>query len=184
MTRVAIYARFSTDKQSEKSAEDQARLCKSRADREGWDVIGVYPDLALSGTTRDRPGLNVLLAQLDRFDVVLAESIDRISRDQEDIAAIYKQLRFAGVQLITLSEGEVGEIHVGLNGTMAALFLRQLGEKTRRGQLGRVAIGRIPGGLSYGYALIPAIDAQGRPDRGQRAIDQEQANVVRRIFAE
>jgi site-specific DNA recombinase len=184
MTRAAIYARFSSDKQSEASAEDQARLCQQRAEREGWQVVGVYPDLALSGASRDRPGLNTMLEHIERFDVVLAESIDRISRDQEDIANIWKRLRFAGVRLVTLSEGEVSEIHVGVGGTMAALYLRQLGEKTRRGQLGRVEAGRIPGGLSYGYALVPAVDARGRPDRGQRRIDDAQANVVRRIFAE
>ena len=183
-TTCAIYARYSSDKQSERSAEDQARLCQERATREGWDVTGTYADLALSGATRDRPGLNALLDQAERFDIVLAESIDRLSRDQEDIAAIWKRLRYAGVRLVTLSEGEVGELHVGLGGTMAALYLRQLGEKTRRGQLGRVEAGRIPGGLSYGYATVPGFDAQGRPDRGARTIIEPEAEIVRRIFAE
>lgn len=183
-TTCAIYARYSSDKQSERSAEDQARLCQERATREGWDVTGSYADLALSGATRDRPGLNALLDAAERFDVVLAESIDRLSRDQEDIAAIWKRLRYAGVRLVTLSEGDVGEIHVGLGGTMAALYLRQLGEKTRRGQLGRVEAGRIPGGLSYGYAPVPGFDAQGRPDRGARTIVEPEAEVVRRVFAE
>jgi site-specific DNA recombinase len=44
---------------------------------------------------------------------VLAESIDRLSRDQEDIAAIHKRLRFAGVSIVTLADGAVGEIHIG-----------------------------------------------------------------------
>ena len=182
--RAAIYARYSSDKQNERSAEDQARLCQQRADAEGWTVTGIYPDLALSGATRDRPGLNALLRVLDRIDVVLAESIDRISRDQEDIANIWKRLRFAGVRLVTLSEGDVGELHVGLGGTIAALYLKQLGEKTRRGQLGRVEVGRIPGGLSYGYRQIIALDDRGRPDRGRREIIPEQAAIVRRIFDE
>ncbi|WP_406694169.1 recombinase family protein [Sphingomonas cannabina] len=184
MTRVVIYARYSTDKQSERSAEDQARLCLERAKREGWEVVEVYSDLALSGASRNRPGLNALLARVADVDIVLSESIDRVSRDQEDIAAIYKAIRHEGARWVTLSEGNIDELHVGLGGTMAALYLKQLGEKTRRGQIGRVAAGRIPGGLSYGYDLVPAVDRHGRPDRGQRRINEEQAAVVRRIFDE
>ena len=43
-------------------------------------------------------------AQAGKFDLVLTESLDRISRDQEDIAGVYKRLRFAGVKMHTLSE--------------------------------------------------------------------------------
>ena len=39
-----------------------------------------------------------------------------------EIAGLFKQLSFAGVKLVTLSEGEIGELHVGLKGTMNALF--------------------------------------------------------------
>ncbi len=55
--------------------------------------------------------------------MVLAEALDRLSRDQEDVAALFKQLRFAGVRLVTLAEGEISELHVGLKGTMNAPFL-------------------------------------------------------------
>ncbi len=51
----------------------------------------------------------------------------------------YKRLRFAGVRIVTLSEGEVSELHIGLKGTMGALFLKDLGDKTRRGQVGRAS---------------------------------------------
>ena len=46
-----------------------------------------------------------------RFDLILAESLDRISRDQEDIAGLYKRLTFAGVRMVTLSEGDVSQLH-------------------------------------------------------------------------
>lgn len=67
---------------------------------------------------------------------------------------------------------------------MGALFLKDLGEKTRRGQIGRVAKGRIPGGLSYGYRRVTKLGADSEPDRGLREIDEAQAAVVRRIFRE
>jgi DNA invertase Pin-like site-specific DNA recombinase len=184
MVRCAIYARFSTDKQNERSVDDQVHLCAERAEREGWTVDQVFPDFAISGATRDRPGLNALIGALDRFDVILTESIDRLSRDQEDIAHIFKLVRHAGARLVTLSDGEVSEIHVGLKGTMAALFLKDLGDKVRRGQIGNAKAGRIPGGRSYGYRPVVKLDARGRPEAGWSEIEEDEAEVIRRIFTE
>ncbi len=112
------------------------------------------------------------------------EALDRLSRDQEDIAAIYKRLQFAGVTLTTIAEGEISELHIGLKGTMNALFLKDLADKTRRGQRGRVEQGRIPGGKSYGYNLVHSLKDDGQVERGQRTINEEEANIVRRIFLE
>ncbi|MGI8725991.1 MAG: recombinase family protein [Methyloceanibacter sp.] len=107
--------------------------------------------------------MNALLidAKSGRFDAVIAEALDRISRDQEDIAAIYKLLHHADVKLFTLAEGEISELHVGLKGTMNALFLKDLAQKTRRGQRGRVEAGKIPGGNSYGYQIIRKLQDDG-----------------------
>lgn len=182
--RVAIYSRYSSDLQSETSASDQARLCRQRAEREGWTVVGNYADEAISGQQVRREGLDAMLASAADIDIVLAEDMDRLSRDQEDIAAIYKRLTFAGVKIVTLADGEINELHVGLKGTMSALFIKGLAAKTRRGQIGRVAVGRIPGGLSYGYNLVRKLKENGDPDRGLRTIDPQQAAIVRRIYAE
>ena len=70
-----------------------------------------------------------------KFDLVLAEALDRISRDQADIATLFKHLRFAGVQIVTLAEGEISELQVGLKGTMNALFLKDLAAKAEEGLL-------------------------------------------------
>ena len=80
------------------------------------------------------------------MDIVLAEAMDRLSRDQEDIAGLFKRMQFAGVRIVTLSEGDVSQLHVGLKGTMNALFLKDLADKTRRGQRGRVEKGKAGGG--------------------------------------
>ncbi len=184
MPRTAIYARYSSDRQNERSVDDQVRLCVQRAEREGWELGPVFADYAISGATRDRPQLNSMLAATGDFDILIAESLDRISRDQEDIANIFKRLRFAGVRIVTLADGDVSEIHIGLKGTMSALFLKDLGDKTRRGQIGNVHAGRIPGGKAYGYRPEPRIDGRGNVERGWFVIDDDQAAVVRRIFDE
>ena len=123
-------------------------------------------------------------AQRGKFDVVLAEALDRISRDQADVATLFKHLRFAGVQIITLSEGEISELHVGLKGTMNALFLKDLAAKTHRGIRGRVEKGKSGGGLCYGYAVVKHTDAEGEPIRGERTVNPVEAEIIRRVFRE
>lgn len=184
MTDAILYARYSTALQSKDSVEDQLRLLRQRADREGWRVIGEQADPAVSGTIRDRPGLQAAIDAIDSgaAAILLAESLDRISRDQEDLAGIFKRIRFAGARIVTLSEGEVGSMLIGLGGTMSALFLEQLADKVRRGHVGRVSAGRIPGGLSYGYRKVFAFAANGEPERGLREVDEAEAAIIRRIF--
>jgi hypothetical protein len=121
------------------------------------------------------------LALNRRFDVVLAESLDRFSRDQEDTAGLFKRLTFAGVNIVTIAEGDITHLHIGFKGTMNALFLKDLAEKTHRGLRGRVEDGKSAGGLCYGYRVVKALNA-GTVTTGEREINPEQAAVVERIF--
>ena len=185
MTRVALYARYSSDNQSAASIEDQFRICREHAARQGWTVAACYHDAAISGASMIlRPGIQTLLADARRgaFDTVLAEALDRVSRDQADVATLFKHLRFAGVRIVTLAEGEISELHVGLKGAMNALFLKDLAAKTHRGLRGRVENGKAGGGLCYGYDVVKRLDASGEPVRGERTINRPQAEVVRRVF--
>jgi site-specific DNA recombinase len=184
--KVALYARYSSDNQRDASIEDQLRICRTRAEREGWTVVDSYTDRAISGASLIRPGIQELIADglKRRFDIILTESLDRLSRDQEDIAGLYKRMRFAGVSIITLSEGEVSELHIGLKGTMGALYLKDLADKTRRGLRGRVEEGKSGGGLCYGYDVVRNVDASGETSRGERTINEPEANIIRRIFTE
>ncbi|RJL07393.1 recombinase family protein [Paracoccus aestuarii] len=187
MTRVALYARYSDDKQRDASIEDQFRICREHAQREGWQIVGTYKDAAISGASMIlRPGIQALVqdAQAGQFDMVLAEALDRISRDQADVATLFKHLQFAGVPIVTLAEGEITELHVGLKGTMNALFLKDLAAKTRRGLRGRVVEGKSGGGISFGYRVVKQLDARGDLIRGDRDVDEGQAIIVRRIFRE
>ena len=185
MTKVALYARYSSDNQSVASIEDQFRICHEHAAREKWKVAGTYHDAAISGASVIlRPGIQLLLqdAQRGKFEIVLAEALDRVSRDQADVAILFKHLRFAGVQIVTLREGEITELHVGLKGTMNALFLKDLAAKTHRGIRGRVEKGKSGGGLCYGYDVVKHTDAEGAPIRGERTINEAQAEIIRRVF--
>jgi site-specific DNA recombinase len=184
LPRVAIYARYSSDAQSEHSIEDQVRVCRARAEREGWEVGEVYADYAISGASAARPRFQQLVtdARSGRFGLVLAEALDRISRDQEHIAGFYKQMNFSRVGIVTVAEGEISELHIGLKGTMSALFLKDLAQKTHRGLEGRVRQGASGGGLCFGYRIRRGLKPDGTPITGELEIAEEDAAVVRRIF--
>ncbi len=86
----ALYARYSSDQQRAASIEDQFRICREHAEREGWSVAGCYRDAAISGDSMIlRPGIQALLEDARRglFEILVAEALDRVSRDQADVAA-------------------------------------------------------------------------------------------------
>ena len=83
--RAAIYARFSTDLQSDRSIDDQLALCRSWSEREGYTIVGTYSDRARSGASVfGRDGLFRLLedARAGQFNAIVVEALDRLSRDQ------------------------------------------------------------------------------------------------------
>jgi len=182
--KVALYARYSTDNQRDASIADQIRVCRAYAEKQGWRIVEEYSDHAISGASLLRAGVQALIADAlrGRFQIVLAEAMDRLSRDQEDIAGLFKRMVHANVKIITLSEGEVTHLHVGLKGTMNALFLKDLADKTRRGLRGRVELGKSGGGNSYGYDVVKQFQTNGEPIRGDRTVNAAEAEVVRRIF--
>src|SRR5216684_684712 len=181
--KVAIYARYSSDNQRDASIADQFRVCHEFAQRQGWQIAREYSDHAVSGATLLRSGFQAFMAAALRkeFDIVLAEALDRFSRDQEDTAGLFKRLTFAGVNIVTLAEGDITHLHIGLKGTMNALFLKELADKTRRGMRGRVELGKAGGGLCYGYRVVRQLQ-NGVMATGEREINPEEAAVIRRIF--
>ena len=181
--KVAIYARYSSENQREASIEDQFRICREFARKQGWHIAGEYSDHAISGATLMRPGFQTMMSEAlrGRVDVVLAEALDRFSRDQEDTAGLFKRLTFAGVNIVTLAEGDITFLHIGLKGTMNAMFLKELADKTRRGLRGRIELGKSGGGVSYGYRILRRFE-NGIVSTGEREVVQEEADIIRRIF--
>lgn len=174
--RVALYARYSSDLQSERSADDQLAALRQAVQLRGWQVVAEFADRGVSGAAvTTRPGIQDLMkgAAGGAFDVVLTEALDRLSRSQSDTARLFELLSFAGVRIETLSSGPVSELHVGLEGTMNRLFLVELGKKTRRGLVGRVQAGFSGGGRCYGYEIR---------EKGVLAVLEDEAAIVRRIF--
>lgn len=187
MLRAALYARFSTDLQSDASVEDQMRLCERFAANYPAEVVERFHDMATSGSAiGNRPGYQALLrfAKARQCDVVIAEHTDRLTRDGGSTWDIFKDLRALGIKIVTVNQGEIGIIHAGMSGTMSELMIEETSRKTRRGLEGVVLSGRSAGGMAYGYRSPLAYDVHGERIRGLREIDEAEAEVVRRIFRE
>lgn len=178
MSTAAIYARYSSDLQSERSIDDQVDLCRAYAARESLIIASVYEDRAQSGASmQGRLGLARLLRDAaDRlFTCLIVESLDRLSRDQGDLAGIYKRLTFLGVEIREVHGGKATPINTAVRGLVGAIFLADLADKTRRGLSGRVRDGKSAGGRAYGYRPVLG-------HSGDLEIVAEEADVVRRIF--
>ena len=118
----AVYARFSTDLQNEKSAEDQIVLCRTYAANNGFKVVAAYADKAKSGASMfNRDELLAMLAdaKAGKFDVIIVEAMDRLSRDMEDLAGIKKRMDFLGVRILTVHGGEATTLTMGLEAIVA-----------------------------------------------------------------
>lgn len=144
MKRAAIYARYSSDLQTDRSIEDQISLCSDFAAKQGLTIVAGFDDRARSGASiMGRDGvLSMMDAARDgKFDVLVVEALDRLSRDQEDLAGIYKRLTHIGVEIRAVHDGTADIVQIGIRGLVGALYLQDLAHKVRRGMAGVVRDG-------------------------------------------
>ena len=196
--RCAIYSRYSSDRQSPSSIEDQVRKCREYAQSKGWEILDghLYEDRAISGASAERAGLKSLMhaATQKEFDVALVDDSSRLSRKLSDALNLADQLRFAGVRLIFVSQGidsesEQGEVLLATHGIVDSLYIRELGKKTHRGLEGKVLHSLHAGGRVFGYKSVPIEDHERRDQYGRPlisgarlAVDPDEARTVEKIF--
>lgn len=110
--RTGIYARCSVAAQHGNSLELQVATCGKRALSETWEVVEIFTDEPTGGLARARPGLSAALDAVrdGRLDVLLAQSLDRVSRDVCDLAGIVTHLREHQCELVSASK-EFTEMH-------------------------------------------------------------------------
>ena len=180
--RTVAYVRYSSDNQREASLDDQLRNCSQYCSRIGWPAPAVFSDAAISGSHAERPGYRALITAIERgeFDVLLVDDMSRLSRDSAESGRILRRLAWHSVRLIGVSDGtdtsrDGHELDTGIRAVINEHYVRDLAKKTHRGLTGRALDGASAGGLPYGYVVTST---------GQRAIDPDQAAVVRRIYDE
>ncbi len=198
--RCAIYARYSSDRQSPCSIEDQNRKCAEFAKTKNWEVLPdfIFSDAAVSGTTSDRAGLKRLLNAAESkprpFDVILVDDSSRLSRRLSDSMAFSDRIKFAGVRLVFVSQGfdsdsEQSDILMAVHGITDSTYIKELSKKTFRGLEGKVLNRLHHGGRVFGYKSSPIFDESRRDQYGRPmitgarlAVDPKQAKIVKKIF--
>jgi DNA invertase Pin-like site-specific DNA recombinase len=190
--KVALYARYSTDKQDARSIDDQLRRCRELSDGRKWEVVGVFIDEATSGAHTMRAGLTDLLRLAKKRGAMQGVVVDDQSRLARDLGSsinlIFNELPSLGVKLIDCSTGRASDeagsrALFAVNAIVTDQFLEMVRHETHRGMEGRAIAGLSTGGRTYGYKTI-ATRNPADPERPlmEIVIDEAEAATVRRIF--
>lgn len=179
MKRAVIYARYSSDSQTEQSIEGQLRVVNKYCIDNDYIIIDTYIDKAMTGTNTNRPGFQKMIADSANrnFDYVIVYKLDRFARNRFDSAFNKKILKKNGVKVISATEGITdspeGIILESMLEGYAEYYSAELSQKVRRGQYETFQKGTFLGGtILYGYKVNNKIIE----------IDEDQAYVVRKIF--
>ena len=134
-----IYARYSSDRQTEQSIEGQLRECYAFAKANDIAVIDTYIDRAISGKTDNRPAFQKMIEDSAKrqFQAVIVYRLDRFTRNRYD-SAIYKaRLKKNGVKVLSAMENLNGSpesiIMESLLEGMAEYYSVELSQKITRG---------------------------------------------------
>jgi site-specific DNA recombinase len=185
VTRVAIYARYSSDRQSDTSIEAQVERCRRWLSQRELAAAHVFTDYAVSGASLDRPGWQAIekLVRERAIAMLVVTSMDRISRDSGDTAHVMKRLRFYDVVLHAIGDGidttsKGAKIQAAAKAMVSDIFLDDLADKTRTGMERAVRAGFAACAVPFGYTTRER-------ERGRAIeIDEQRAAIVRRLFSE
>lgn len=182
MRRAALYVRVSTLEQAQEGysiGEQRERLiayCKAH----DWMIADIYVDGGYSGSNLKRPGIQKLMSETDKFDVVLVYKLDRLSRSQRDTLYLIEEVFMPhSVDFVSMQESfdtssPFGKAMIGLLAVFAQLEREQIKERTRMGRIARAKTGLFHGGgfipLGYNY------------QDGKLVINPYEAEQVRKIF--
>ena len=179
MKAAVIYARYSSERQTEQSIEGQLRVCNDYAERNDLKIVGTYIDRAMTGKNDNRKDFQRMLRDCSKheWEIVLVYKLDRFSRNKYEMAMHRKTLRDNGVRLVSAMENipdsPEGIILESLLEGMAEYYSAELAQKVRRGQIESLNKGHWLGGQTpYGYKVVDK----------KLVIDEDQAEVVKYIY--
>ena len=181
MKTAVIYARYSSNNQTEQSIEGQVRVCQEYAKQHDILIIGQYIDRAISGTTDKRPDFQQMLidSKKKEWNYVLVYRYDRFSRDIYASVIHEQELNNRGIQLISateqIPETSEGGILKGVIQLMNNYYVKELRQKVKRGMRETRLKGNFQGGtVPYGYKL----------NNKKLEIVEEHAKIVNHIYSQ
>ena len=197
--RVAIYARYSSENQSEKSIDDQIRVCKNYINNNGMthDEKHIYVDEAISGSIINRPGLQALERAMENkeFDAVAVDDLSRLSRSNHQMLTLVLKFDYHQIKMISVSDGIItdddnAKLGIHMRGLINELYLDDLKKKTMRGLEGQKIRGFSTGENVYGYSTHPVGElkfnkkGKAKYEGMVHKINLEETNIVKRIYQE
>ena len=179
MKTAVIYARYSSERQTEQSIEGQLRVCNDYAERNEIRVVDTYIDRAMTGTNDNRADFQRMLKDSSKkaWDYVLVYKLDRFSRNKYEMAMHKKTLKDNGIKLISAMENipdtPEGIILESLLEGMAEYYSAELSQKVRRGMNETRHKGNFTGGtVLYGY----------RVENHKVLINEDEAQIVKKLY--
>jgi site-specific DNA recombinase len=197
--KVAIYTRYSSENQSEKSIDDQVRVCKNyiQANEMTVEDAHIYVDEAISGSIINRPGLSALerAAENKEFEAVVVDDLSRLSRSNHQMLTMVLKFNYLQVKIISVSDGIVtgddnSKLGVQIRGLINELYLDDLKKKTMRGLEGQKIRGFSTGENVYGYHTKPVGElklnrkGQAKYEGMAHRINPDEADIIKRIYKE
>ena len=179
MKTAVIYARYSSDNQTEQSIEGQLRVCEQYAKNNDILILKTYIDRAMTGTNDNRPDFQQMIKDSvnKEWQNIIVYKLDRFSRNKYETAKYKKILKDNGVKLLSAMENipdtPEGIILESLLEGMAEYYSAELSQKVKRGMNETRLKGNFTGGnLIYGYKV----------ENHKVVINEEQAEVVIFIY--
>lgn len=182
MKRAALYIRVSTLEQAQEGYSIGAQkerliaFCKAH----DWTIADIYIDGGYTGSNIDRPGMQKLISEIDKIDIVLVYKLDRLSRSQKDTLYLIEEVFLPNnVDFVSLNESfdtstPFGRAMIGILSVFAQLEREQIKERTF---MGRIA--RAKQGLYHGGGLIPiGYDYK----NGKLVVNEYEAIQIKKIF--
>ncbi|NDV11782.1 recombinase family protein [Crenobacter caeni] len=194
MTKVAIYARYSCEKQNETSLDDQIRRCRELAQQNGLEVDEalIFTDAAISGQSHalhKREGYQAFQKawQQGAFNVFIVDEPSRLTRDPVEQAQLMKLLENRRVRMLSCdgldSHSQGWEIRFGLQSMIAQQEGRNLRHRVGRGMYGQLLRGYMIATPAYGYELKREFDDVGNRVGSHWQVNEAEAAVVREVYA-
>ena len=179
MKTAVIYARYSSDSQTEQSIEGQLRVCQQYAQNNDILIVGTYIDRAMTGTNDLRPDFQKMIKDSNKkqWDYVIVYKLDRFSRNKYETTIHKHTLSNNGVKVLSAMENipdtPEGIILESLLEGMNQYYSAELSQKVHRGLNESYIKGNYTGGYQiFGYKVVDK----------KNVIDQFEADIVKEIF--
>jgi DNA invertase Pin-like site-specific DNA recombinase len=195
--RAIGYARVSTDGQAEKGislAAQQSRI-RAMATLQEADLTKVIVDAGESGKNLDRPGMQRLLAMVERreVDAVIIAKLDRLTRSVKDLANLLELFERRGIHLLSVAESldtgsAAGRLVMNIMASLAQWEREVISERTKEVLGHKKARMEFVGNCPYGFHLCAdgrTVEPDPAEQRVRRTITRlrEQGRSLRQIAA-